>query len=148
MSLRFGLNAATALLAGFVVVASMAFRAGVAGWIGFGVSTGILLLAGVGLAFERGVASRIAEAAIGILALWSLSAALIFSGKAETWLVFADAVALVGAAFAQLVAHEVVTRRALAARTASGPQSVVAPAGTPQPVTAVNGGPSRLTTAA
>jgi hypothetical protein len=41
--------------------------------------------------------------------LWSLIAALAFSGSLLTWLVFADAIALGVIALADLTAHEVTT---------------------------------------
>ena len=46
-----------------------------------------------------------------MVALWSLIAALAFSGTALTWLVFADAIALGVLALADLAVHEATTER-------------------------------------
>ena len=46
---------------------------------------------------------------VGLVALWSLIAALIFTGSVLTWLVLADAIALGVVALADLAAHEVST---------------------------------------
>jgi hypothetical protein len=48
---------------------------------------------------------------LGVVALWSLVAALAFSGTALTWLVFADGIALGVFALADLAAHESTTER-------------------------------------
>jgi hypothetical protein len=46
------------------------------------------------------------HAAVALAGLWSLIAALVFSGTVLTWLVFADAIALGVIAIADLTAHE------------------------------------------
>lgn len=113
MSVRFALNTAFLLAAGFLVVASMAFVAPTAGWVAFGVSTGIAVAAVAGLVLARTIGNRLGQATIAAAGLWSLVAALIFHGPTLTWLVFADAIAVAGLAVAELVAHEVSTYRAL-----------------------------------
>jgi hypothetical protein len=47
----------------------------------------------------------------GLVALWSLVAALAFSGTLLTWLVFADALAVGVLALADLTAHEATTEK-------------------------------------
>ena len=111
MSLRFGLGTLYALAGGFLVVSSLTFAAGTVGWLAFGVSTGVTVLAAGALA-RTGI-SRVSYgygAAFGI-GLWSLIAALIFTGSTLTWLVFADAIALIAVALADLALHEISTER-------------------------------------
>lgn len=111
LSPRYILNILTVVAAAFVTVASLAFPAHVASWIGFGVSTGLLVLAGAGLATAKRLGQRVGHGATATVALWSLIAALVFSGHVLTWLVFADAVALVAVGLADLTAHEATTER-------------------------------------
>jgi hypothetical protein len=79
----------------------------VAGWLAFGVSTAFTVLAGASVATMRRRSQRIGHGLIGLLALWSLIAALIFTGNLLGWLVLADAIALGVFALADLTAHEV-----------------------------------------
>lgn len=109
LSSRFGLDILVVLGAAFLAVAAMSFSAPVAGWLGFGVSTGLAVLAVTSLVLTRSTSRRIGHGLIGLAGLWSLIAALVFSGTALTWLVFADAIALGVLALADLTAHEVTT---------------------------------------
>ena len=54
---------------------------------------------------------RLGHGLLGLVGLWSLIAALAFSGPALTWLVFADAIALGVLALADLAVHEATTER-------------------------------------
>ena len=111
MSLRFGLNTLFAVAGGFLVVASQTFTANTAGWLAFGVGTGVTVLAAAALA-GRGVSPRaFGYGATFAVGLWSLIAALVFSGTLLTWLVFADAIVLVAVALGDLAMHEVSTER-------------------------------------
>ena len=67
------------------------------------------MLAGASVATARRTGQRIGHGLVGLAALWSLIAALIFTGPALTWLVLADAIALGVLALADLAAHEVST---------------------------------------
>lgn len=111
LSPRYALDVVTMLGGGFLVVSAMSFSAGAAGWLGFGVSTGIALLAASGALFGRRFSARIGHGTTAVVALWSLIAALTFTGTALTWLVFADALGLVAVALADLTFHEVTTER-------------------------------------
>lgn len=124
MSARFAFNITTLLAAGFLVVVSMAFSPGVAGWIAFGVSTGIAVAGIAGLALARAPGDRAGQVAIIVLGLWSLAAALAFSGTALTWLVFADAAAVAVLSLAQLAGNEAAAQRALGAAQHAGPGRV------------------------
>ncbi len=57
-----------------------------------------------------------------------LIAALVFSGTALTWLVFADALGLVLAALADLTAHELTTERVVHQLDVRGDAATVSPA--------------------
>lgn len=109
LSSRFVLDNLFLLAAAFLVVASMAWSAGVAGWTAFGASTGITVIAAASAVLSRRNAIKLGHGLVGLVALWSLVAALAFSGTALTWLVFADAIAVGVLALADLTAHEVTT---------------------------------------
>jgi hypothetical protein len=109
LSLRFALDNLFVIGAAFLAVSAVAFSASVAGWLAFGVSTGLTVLAGVSVATMRVRGQRIGHSLIGLVTLWSLIAALIFTGNLLGWLVLADAIALGVFALADLTAHEVST---------------------------------------
>jgi hypothetical protein len=109
LSLRFALDNLFVIGAAFLAVSAMTFSAAVAGWVAFGVSTGLTVLAGASVATMRRRGQRIGHSLIGLVGLWSLIAALIFTGSVLSWLVLADAIALGVFALADLTAHEVST---------------------------------------
>src|SRR5712675_3624571 len=74
-----------------------------------GVSTGLVVVAAASMATARRTGQRIGHGVVGLVALWSLIAALIFTGNVLAWLVLADAIALGVVALADLTAHEVST---------------------------------------
>ena len=111
LSSRFLLDSLFVVAGAFLTVASMAWAAGTAGWTAFGVSAGVTLLAAASAATAKKSSRRIGHGLLGVVALWSLVAALAFSGPALTWLVFADAIALGVLALADLAAHESTTER-------------------------------------
>ncbi len=106
---RYAIDALVVIGGAFLAVAAMSFSAPVAGWVAFGVSTGLALLAAASAALTRSAGQRAGHGLLGLIAVWSLVAALVFAGTALTWLVFADAIALGVAALADLTAHEVTT---------------------------------------
>jgi hypothetical protein len=111
LSSRFGLDVVALLAGGFLAVVAVAFTAPTAGWIGFGVFTGLTLLGGVGAVLARQRGARLGHGVLGLVGLWSLIAALVFTGSLLTWLVFADALAVVLVGLADLAAHEMTTER-------------------------------------
>ena len=111
LSSRFLLDSLFVVAGAFLTVASMAWAAGTAGWTAFGVSVGITVLAAASAALAKKGSRRLGHGLIGLVALWSVVAALIFSGTALTWLVFADAIAVGVLALADLAAHEATTER-------------------------------------
>ena len=111
LSSRFLLDSLFVVAAGFLTVASMAWSSGRAGWTAFGVSAGVTVLAMVSAALSRGNSRRAGHSLLALVAIWSLIAAVAFTGSALTWLVFADAIALGVFALADLTVHEATTER-------------------------------------
>src|SRR4029077_1097193 len=111
LSSRFILDNLFLLAAAFLVVASMTWSAGVAGWIAFGVSAAITVIAGASAVLTTRGARKVGHGLVALVALWSLVAALAFSGSLLTWLVFADALGVGVIALADLTAHEVTTEK-------------------------------------
>ena len=111
LSSRFLLDGLFVVAGAFLTVASMAWAASTAGWTAFGVSTGITLLAAASAALAQKNSRKLGHGLLGLVALWSLVAALAFSGTVLTWLVFADAIAVGVFALADLATHEATTER-------------------------------------
>ena len=111
MSLKYVINLLLALAGGFLVVASRTFAANTAAWLGLGIGIFAVVLAGVGAA-EAGLRPRSAGYAVtALVGVWTIVSSSVFSGALLGWLVFADALALVAVALADLTAHEVSTER-------------------------------------
>jgi hypothetical protein len=111
LSSRFMLDGLFLLAGAFLTVASMTWAAGTAGWTAFGVSTGVAVLATASAALGRSLTRRAGHGLLALLGIWSLVAAVAFSGPALTWLVFADAIAVGVVALADLTVHEATTER-------------------------------------
>ena len=109
LSSRFAVDILFVIGGAFLAVSAMTFSAAVAGWLAFGVSTGLTVIAAGSAVATRRMGQRNGHSLLAIVGLWSLIAALTFSGAALTWLVFADAIALGALALADLTAHEVTT---------------------------------------
>jgi hypothetical protein len=110
LSSRFVLDSLFVVAGAFLAVTSMAWAAGTAGWTAFGVSVGITVLAAASAALAKN-SRRFGHGLLALVGLWSLIAALAFSGTALTWLVFADAIAVGLLALADLAVHEATTER-------------------------------------
>ncbi|HWC82935.1 MAG TPA: hypothetical protein VG756_23525 [Pseudonocardiaceae bacterium] len=111
LSPRFGVDVLGVLAGGFLAVTAVAFTAPVAGWVGFGVFTGLAVLGAVGAVLATRPAARIGHGVLALVSAWALIAALVFTGPALTALVFADALAVVLVALADLTVHEMSTER-------------------------------------
>jgi hypothetical protein len=111
LSSRFILDNLFLIAAAFLVVASMAWSAGVASWTAFGVSAGITVIAAASAILTHNDARKLGHGIVALAALWSLVAALAFSGTVLTWLIFADAIAVGVLALADLTAHEATTEK-------------------------------------
>jgi hypothetical protein len=111
LSSRFLLDSLFVVAGAFLTVTAMAWSAGTAGWTAFGVSTGITVIAAASAVLARKTSVERGHGLIGLVALWSLAAALAFSGSILTWLVFADAIAVGVLALIDLGVHEATTER-------------------------------------
>lgn len=111
MTSRFFTNISLAILAGFLVVASLALPFTPAMWIMFGVGAVAVLLTAAAFLPGRGLAQRALDGTIGTLGAWTVVASLVFAGSTVTWLGFASGVALVGLAVTGLILHEISTER-------------------------------------
>jgi hypothetical protein len=129
-------NIALGLVAIFLIVASLVFSAGVAGWLMFGVALGVVALAGVAQLDRRArVAEHAIDGATGTLAIWATVASVVFAGTTVSWLSFAEAIgfallALAGiAAATQRLANQRAARKLAAAPSEmSRPAEVFRPA--------------------
>jgi hypothetical protein len=111
LSSRFILDNLFLLAAAFLAVAAMTWTAATAGWTAFGVSAGITVIAAASAVLTSRSARKLGHGIVALAALWSLVAALAFSGTLLTWLVFADAIAVGVLALADLAAHEATTEK-------------------------------------
>ena len=111
LSSRFLLDSLFVVAGAFLTVASMAWASGTAGWTAFGVSAGVTVLAAASAARTQKTSQRVGHGLLSVVALWSLIAAVAFSGTALTWLVFADAIAVGVLALVDLAVHEATTER-------------------------------------
>jgi hypothetical protein len=121
LSSRFAVDNIFVVGGAFLAVAAMVFTAPVTGWVGFGVFTGLTLLAFLSAVAARTTGQKVGHAILGIVGLWSLAAALAFSGTILIWLVFADAIALGVLALADLTAHEVTTENVVVITDSAAP---------------------------
>lgn len=96
---------------GVTAVTAMAWSSGTAGWTAFGVSTAIAVIAAASAALGTKSGHRIGHGVIALAGLCPLIAALVFSGPALTWLLFADAIALGVLGLADLALHEATAER-------------------------------------
>ena len=111
LSSRFVLDNLFVIGGAFLVAAALTFSASVAGWIGFGVFTGLTVIAGTSAVLARNSGRKLGHGLVALAGLWSLVAALAFSGNLLMWLVFADAIAIAVIALADLAAHEATTEK-------------------------------------
>jgi asparagine N-glycosylation enzyme membrane subunit Stt3 len=111
LSSRFLLDILYVIAGAFLTVAAMAWSAGTAGWTAFGVSAGVAVIAAASAVLAKRSSHRFGHGLIALVAVWSLIAALIFSGSLLTWFVFADAIAVGVLALADLTSHEASTER-------------------------------------
>jgi hypothetical protein len=128
LSSRFILDNLFLLAAAFLVVAAMTWSAGIAGWVAFGVSAGVTVIAAASAVLTPKTARKLGHGVIALAALWSLVAALAFSGTLLTWLVFADAIAVGVLALADLTAHEATTEKVVHQLVVHDGAAVTAPA--------------------
>jgi hypothetical protein len=113
MSTRFFTNALITLLAGFVVVASVAFTPAVTAWLALALGVAVLVISAAAQTDRsRGFVQRIFDGGFGALAVVTIVFSLVFSGTAVRWLSFAEALGFVGLAYSGLAINEVAQWRA------------------------------------
>ncbi len=126
MSMRYLSNAAIALLGGFVALASQTFASTVTAWLAFAIAIAVLVIGGVSqLQPGRGIVQRVLDGLIGLVAVGTILASLIFVGPAVVWLSLAGGLGFVLLGFVGLTLHEVWTYRAthgLTVRTFEAPE--------------------------
>jgi hypothetical protein len=125
ISSRFILDNLFVIAGAFLVAAALAFTAPVAGWTGFGVFTGLTVIAGLSAALARNPGRKIGHGLVALAGLWSLIAALAFSGTVLMWLVLADAILVGVLALADLTAHEVTTEKVVHQLVVTGTPAAV-----------------------
>jgi len=111
MSTRYTLNTFALVAGGFLAVVSRSFGSGALEWTAFGVSAAVALAGIVGLTLDGRSRGLVGNGALTLVGLWSLVAALVFTGSTLSWLVFADALAVAAVALVSLTVHEVTTER-------------------------------------
>ncbi|HEY7046650.1 MAG TPA: hypothetical protein VH373_05480 [Jatrophihabitantaceae bacterium] len=111
MSLKYAINLLVALAGGFLVVASRTFAANTTGWLGLGIGIFAVVVAGLGAAAAGLRLRSVGYAVTAAVGVWTIVSSSVFSGALLGWVVFADALALVAVALADLTAHEVSTER-------------------------------------
>jgi hypothetical protein len=94
MSIRYLSYLLMAVIAGFVVVATQAFTADVAGWIAFGAGIAFALLS-VLIGARRGLAHRALGGTIATLGILIVIESLLSSGSTLVWLSFAGSLAVI-----------------------------------------------------
>jgi hypothetical protein len=113
MSTRFFTNALITLLAGFVVVASVAFTPAVTAWLAFALGIAVLVVSATAQTDRsRGLVQRILDGGFGLLAVVTIVFSFVFSGGAVRWLSFAEALGFIGLAYSGLALNEVAEWRA------------------------------------
>jgi hypothetical protein len=111
LSSRFLLDSLYLVAGAFLTVAAVAWSAGRAGWTAFGVSLGIAAIAAASAAVTKKTPHRLGHGLVALAAVWSVIAALVFSGSLLSWFVFGDAIAVGVLALADLASHELTTER-------------------------------------
>lgn len=111
---RLAVNVALALVATFLIVASLVFSASVAGWLMFSVALGVLALVGLAqLDRHASVVEHVLDGLTGTLAIWATVASVVFAGDVLTWGSFAYAIGFTTLAIASagVATYELIARR-------------------------------------
>jgi hypothetical protein len=112
MSQRFISNVALGIAGAVVVVSTQAFTPHTTGWVTFGVSLGALALLALLQRDRAGARSqRMLDIEVGLLAVWSAVASVVYTGTTLRWLSFGEGAAFVALAVAGLIVHELRTER-------------------------------------
>lgn len=109
LSQRYLLDVLFVIGGAFIAIAAMAFSVTVTAWVGFGVFTGLTVIAAASAILTRSTGQKIGHSVIAAVGLLSLILTGMFVGSALTWVVFASAVTIGLLALGDLTAHETVT---------------------------------------
>ena len=112
MRTRYLTNVILTVLGAFVVVTSQAFAVGTFMWLMFaGAIVALAIAAPASALSARGPVQRGLDGLTSVLGVWTIVAAVVFSGAVVTWLGFAFGAALFALALIGLTLHELKTER-------------------------------------
>jgi hypothetical protein len=119
LGIRYASYLATALVAGFIVVATQAFSPSTAGWLAF--AAGIFfIVVSVGQAIWTTLAHRFVLFGTGVLGILMVIESLLASGSTVQWLSFAGALGVLALSLIGLTVHELSTERVVHSLEISG----------------------------
>lgn len=111
MRLHFISRLALLIGAAFLVVVTQVWTGTTLEWLIFAGGVGMIALAGAALVPGTSRAQRVLDGVLGVLGVWTVIEALVFSGAALTWISFGGAVGAAAIAVAGLLLHELRTER-------------------------------------
>jgi hypothetical protein len=107
MTARFSSNLATLLAGAFLTSAALGFAPRTVAWLGFAVGCCVTAVVLVAFAMPgRGLAQRVLDVALTLLAVWTIVASRCFAGVTVHWLSFGCGIGFVVLAGIALVVHE------------------------------------------
>jgi hypothetical protein len=123
MNGRYLTGVATVLLGGFLVVSSQAFPPTATAWLGFAIAIGLVVMVALAqLDRRRGAVQRSLDAAVVVLAIWTIISSLVFSPAVAMWLVFAEGLGFAVLAVSSLTVNELALSRAIRRRPEPAPE--------------------------
>jgi hypothetical protein len=110
MRVNFFSRLALLLVAGFLIIATQVWARGTVEWL-FIVGGIVMIGLAVGALGQAAGAQRNLDALLGVLGVWSIVQAIVFSGSTLEWVSFATACAAALIATVGLTIHEMTTER-------------------------------------
>jgi hypothetical protein len=105
----------TLITGAFLISASLGFSTPVIGWLGLGAGALVALTLLCSFAVRgRGIAQRVLDGSLFVLAAWTIVASRCFGAPELKWLTFANGATMVLLAAAGLILHEALTQLELA----------------------------------
>jgi hypothetical protein len=106
-------NALITLMAGFVVVISLAFTPAATAWLAFALGIAVIVIAAaVQTDRSRGSVQRLLDGIAGVLGVVTIVFSLVFHGATVQWLSLAEALGFVALAYSGLIVNEIAEWRA------------------------------------
>ncbi len=127
LGIRFGSYMVTALVAGFIVVATQAFSPSTAGWLAFAAGIFFIVTA-AGQFIWTTVVHRLLQLGTALLGALMVIESLLATGTSVQWLSFAGAAAVVALSLIGLTIHELSTERVVHSLEVSGERNARQPA--------------------